>query len=624
MRRAAAWLVCWLAAGAALPVDQTPSVAVGERIEFRVPPAALGVPAALDPYDPDQVRVDARVSGPDGAEVVQPAFWLVPQERWEQTAFSTERKADVPWERFRAAGDGAWCLRFAPPRPGAYRWRWQVALRGGAAATVDGGSFTATGSLRPGAGQGALAASGRTLATADGQPFIPVGINCAWPTEAGSAVYRQWLDHLAAAGGNATRLWLVHYYGGTALEWSRSGVNDGYVGVGGYSQESAARVDRILADCEARGIRVMLCLNTFGDLNWDWERNPYATGGGGWLERSGQYFTDPRARLATRKLLRYEIARWGGSRALWAWELWNEVDTCDEFDAATVTAWHREMAAEIARLDAHRHPITTDYRFTPPTTDCGAYALPELAFTQLHTYWPFVPEAFVSEIAHLADFRRADGTAKPVVIGEYGLHVEPQSLAADRVGIHLHDGLWGGVFCGSCGGGMGWWWDGYVEPKGLWAHCRGLAAFVRGESLEGLAPAGASTDAGDAAPALALAGTDRAWAWVRNAREVVMQRRGLAVQIGTYRAASHGTATTVRIVAQLPGAWRVDAFDPYDGTWVASLDAHGTADGITVALPPYRHDLALKLRRLTAPEPLPQGPPAPTPWHDEVELRMQP
>src|SRR5262249_12485146 len=148
-----------------------------------------------------------------------------------------------------------------------------------------------------------------------------------------------------------------------------------YHGFGRYSQEAAARVDRILEQCERRDLRVMLCLYTFGDVNWDWDSNPYSAKGGGWLERSPEFFTDARARSATKKLLRYEVARWGWSRALWAWELWNEVDTCDGFEDAPVAAWHREMAAEIARLDAHRHLITTDYRFTPPTSDCSAYAL---------------------------------------------------------------------------------------------------------------------------------------------------------------------------------------------------------------------------------------------------------
>jgi hypothetical protein len=613
--RAFAAVMVWLALGALAAEDRAEVVEQYGRFEWHAAPGDLGIPADLDPFDPDQVRVDARLTDPDGHEMVQPAFWEVPQERWDQTAYSTERKADVPWERFRAAGSpGRWCLRFSPSTLGRWQWHWEVSLRGAPPRSVANWHFTAMAGSPHGAGP--IAVHDGALATADGAPFIPIGINCAWPTEAGSTVYAQWLDHLAAAGGNATRLWLVHYYGGTSLEWSSSGVNDGYHGVGRYSQEAAARVDRILEECERRDVRVMLCLYTFGDVNWDWDANPYSVKGGGWLERPNDFFTEARARSATKKLLRYEVARWGWSRALWAWELWNEVDTCDGFDDQPVTAWHREMAAEIARLDAHHHPVTTDYRFTPPTSACGAYALPGIAFSQLHTYWPLVPEAFVAEISHLRTF------AKPVVIGEYGLHVEPSSLAADPAGLHLHDGLWGGLFCGSAGSGMGWWWDGYVEPRGLWRHCLGLSRFTLGESLAGLAPAPALTDAADAAPALALAGRDRAWAWVRNARDVRMRRDGLSVQVGIYRIARDGAAKRLRIGAPLAGSWRVDFIDPYDGTWTGTTTATGAADGIDIDLPPYRHDLALKLERLAQPSPPIAGPVAPTPWHDEIERRL--
>jgi hypothetical protein len=587
-------------------------VAVYARFETTASSTQLGIPAEVDPYDPDIVRVDARLTAPDGTERVQPCFWLVPQERWEQTAWSEERKKDVPWERFRARGDGRWCLRFSPPSAGAWRWRWEVSLRGAPAHALDGGGFTAAARLPPGSGPVVVAHGSRGFATADGAGFIPVGINCAWPIEAGSEIYAQWLDRLAENGANATRLWLVHYYGGTSLEWTRSGVNDGYAGVGRYSQEAAERVDRILDAAEARGIRIMLCLETFGDTNWDWVNNPYSRQGGGWLDDPHAFFTDERALAATRKLLRYEVARWGASRALWAWELWNEVDTSEGFDEATCRDWHQMMAREIRRLDAHHHLVTTDYRFTPPTTACAAYALPEIDFAQLHTYFPRVVEGFQVEIEHLAPF------AKPVTVGEYGLHVDPTSLAADPAGEHLHDGLWGGLFCGSTGGGMGWWWDTYVAPRGLWRQCAGLARFTRGEALGDLAPVAAVCD-DDTCPALALLGADRAWAWVRTPRATPLAGAGLGVRVAAYRVPRDHHARTLAIDGLRGRWWRVDWIDPYDGAWLGGtvIDAGNAAP--LIPLPRFRHDLALKLRRLPVPEASPQGPPEPTPWHDEVE-----
>lgn len=599
------------AVGPGEPGPPTPVYACHETIATN---EQLGIAASLDPYDPTQVRVDAQLTAPDGDVVVQPCFWQVPQQAWTQTAFSTEQKQDVPWERFRDYAAGRWCLRFSPDRRGAWSYRYAI-TQGTRTAVRAGGSFTAEPLLPAGSGPIALSKNRRAFVTADGSPYVPVGINCGWPTEAGSRVYAEWLARLSGAGGNATRLWLVHYYGGTSLEWSKSGVNDGYAGVGAYSQESAERVDRILAEAERRGVRVMLCLYTFGDTNWDWQLNPYARAAGGWLDHPRQFITDARARAATRALLRYQVARWGHSRALWAWEMWNEVETSEAFDDRAVLDWHREMCGEIKRLDAHHHLVTTDYRFTPPASACSAYALAQIDFVQLHTYWPLITEGFQVEIEHLQPF------AKPVVIGEYGLHVGPESLAADPAGEHLHDGLWGGLFCGSVGGGMGWWWDVYVHPRDLYGHCTGLARFTAGESLDDLSPVPADTgEAG--APALALASDDRVWAWIRNARDV----RVKGFQVVAYRVPALGVAKRVVVAGNRAGNWAVDVIDTYDGTWMSSTRATGTAEGLAIELPPYRHDVALKARRISAGQQADgasrMGPPDPTPWHERVSSQM--
>src|SRR5208283_3753927 len=109
----------------------------------------------------------------------------------------------------------------------------------------------------------------------DGKPFIPLGQNVGWPEESGAEGYALWLKNMAQAGANAGRLWFVHYFGGTALEWSPSSRNSGYAGVGKYSFEAAERVDRIFSAAAQNGIFLMPCFFSFGDQNWDWKENPY-------------------------------------------------------------------------------------------------------------------------------------------------------------------------------------------------------------------------------------------------------------------------------------------------------------------------------------------------------------
>jgi hypothetical protein len=597
-------------ASADAPADPAPAapvhLAVDACAQVVVAPPALRLPPHRDDGDDGGVTVDARVVAPDGAARIQPCFWYEPQQAWTERAYSTVQKAMVGWERFRARGAPGWCLRFAPEAPGRWSWEFQVA-HGGTRWTVPGGELTADPAR---AGAGAVHCIDGGFASDDGRPFIPVGLNLAWPNEDGAGGYARWLDALARAGGNATRLWLVHYFGGTAPEWSSSLEDAGYRGVGRYSQEAGARVDAILEAAAARDVRIMLCVWTFGDCSFDWKDNPYAKTGGGWLEDPGAFFTDATALEAQERLLRYAVARWGAYRSLWCWELWNEVDSCASFDDAAVAAWHHRMAPRLRALDAHHHPITTSYRFGPPNCPCAAYQQDGIDFAQVHSYELPVVEAVCEESSGVA------ALGKPWLAGEVGLNVTPDALGADPLGLHMHDALWSGVFAGGMGGGMAWWWDTYVAPRDLWPHLSGLARFCAGESLSGLHPVAVRPDRAQAWAA-ALAGGDRLWAWVATPRHIEADH---AHGLMRYGMDAEPAADRLTFDLQRPGWWLVTYVDPYDGAWMgeAAVEERGSRH-VHLPLIPYRDEIALKARHCDA-RPIPAaGPPTPTPWHDRLE-----
>ena len=62
--------------------DVPPAARCHAKYEARFPPASLGLTAPRDPYDPDAIAVDARVTTPSGKRLAVPCFWLVPQERY--------------------------------------------------------------------------------------------------------------------------------------------------------------------------------------------------------------------------------------------------------------------------------------------------------------------------------------------------------------------------------------------------------------------------------------------------------------------------------------------------------------------------------------------------------------
>ncbi len=598
-----------------------PAAGPFDLVERAAKPAALGISGASNPYDPEEIRVDVVIAPPDGPNKVLPCFWFVSCKR----DFAEGPGGDDPtvkrrWERFAPSGEGDWRFRFRPALRGKHEYVYLV-TQGGRQWRKEGGSFEAIAAKSPLAGRPGpirLGKDSRYLSDAAGRTFLPVGHNLGWPDESGSEGYEKWMGELAAAGGNASRLWLVHYFGGTALEWSKSEHNAGYAGAGQYSQEAAARVDRILEVAEAKGVHLMLCFFSFGDHNWDWGKNPYNKQAGGWLETPAQFFTDGRARKAVRAMLHYAVARYGHSPSIWAWELWNEVETSRGYEEAAVTEWHREMAAEIRRLDAHKHLVTTSYRFAPPVTACAAYGLKDVDFAQVHFYGPHL----VSGIGDAV--RAAEKFGKPVVVGECGLWVSPNYFAADPAGLHLHDGAWASVFSGAAGGGMAWWWERFIHPKGLSFHDTGLARFLEGEDLAGARPIPLlARDSPERYFALALKSPRATYGWIglcRMARWAAVATDGDA-RLERYGCEPASGPIEALLEGDFRGARRILFYDAFDGVLVGEAKAEGTEKGISIPVPAFRHDVAFKCLPADAAVPPAGGKPA-TPLHDRFE-KMQ-
>jgi len=603
----AMFLAAALAAGGAEPA---PEVAVFGKVERSAGNQALGIAGQLNPYDPDDVKVDAEIVFPDGSKKRLPCFWYVPCEPYVVEAPGDDPQAVKRWERFRPAETGEWRFRFSPPAAGDYSYTFMVEVKGKPGPARPGGTFAARATDDAGAGPIRLGKDGRGFRHAGGRPFIPIGHNLGWPEESGAAGYGEWLKELSAAGGNATRLWLTHYLGGTALEWSASKQNSGYAGAGRYSQEAAWRVDRILESAGERGVWVMLCFFSFGDHNWDWRDHPYGKAAGGWLAKPAEFFTDARARAAVRKMLRYAAARWGWSPNLWAWELWNEVETSQGYQEDAVTAWHKEMAAWLRQADAHGHLVTTSYRFTPPDTPCAAYGLAEIDFAQVHMYGPQLLSSLETYTRAAAKF------GKPVVVGEYGLWVTPNYFEADPAGLHLHDGNWGGVFTGGAGSGMSWWWERYIHPRGLCFHHAGLARFLKDESLEDARPAVCLVrKSPEKHFAYALRTRDAAWGWVGLVRQARWEGAADTFQLKAYGGEAAGGPLEVWLEGDFKGEREIFFYDTFDGVMVGRAAAAGTEQGIAVTLPAFRHDLAFKCRRIGAGPAWPAEKPL-TPIHD--------
>ena len=132
----------------------------------------------------------------------------------------------------------------------------------------------------------------------------------------------------------------------------------------------AWRLDRIIESCEQNDIGIQLALQHHGqfstEVNPNWSDNPYNithSSEGGWLSDPNGFFTDANAIRFTKNKYRYIVARWGYSQAIFAWELFNEVQFVDAWryrsDKSSVVNWHNTMASYIRSIDPFKHPVTT-------------------------------------------------------------------------------------------------------------------------------------------------------------------------------------------------------------------------------------------------------------------------
>ena len=417
--------------------------------------------SVVNPFDYDEISVQGTFTGPDGLPVTVDGFFM------DDYTLNTANGA------LTQAGAGHFRLRFSPGLEGAWSFAAKVATAGGTA-TAPAQAFTCTASTRKGFVRGS---GGNYFRFDDGEQYVPIGQNVAWQNNNIYIDYKNWLGDMAANGANFFRLWLAHW--GLGIEWKNN--SSGFSGLKKYKQTAAYYIDWMLDYCAANDLYMMLCINHHGQysttVNPNWSENPYNAALGGPLSQPQQFFTNATARALHKNRLRYIVARWGFSTQLQCWELFNEVDLTEGFDAnaANVVSWHHEMADYLKSIDPYRHLVSTSG--SQPGAFNDIWEINSIDFTQEHLYRGVANiEPPIAETARtlLQNF------SKPALVAEFGLSGSgTQTAADDPDGVHFHNGMWAGLFSGAAGTAMSWWWDNYVEPKNLYHNFAPLAAVAR-------------------------------------------------------------------------------------------------------------------------------------------------
>ncbi|MBM3476328.1 MAG: DUF5060 domain-containing protein [Armatimonadetes bacterium] len=416
---------------------------------------AVDLGATYDnPYDPDDVALDALVTTPSGKTLAVPGFFMVEQER----------RIEGGAELMLPEGNGVWKVRFTPMEAGRYSCTLKLRDRTGEV-TQDVASFEP----RRTAARGFVRQSTvdpHYFAFDNGDGYLAIGHNLPIYHTTGQ-LGDEAMRRFAAAKENYNRWWMASY--GFGIEWMDK--------LGWYRQDAAARIDLVLDVAQDLGLYYMMCMDTHQDFReGGWLKNPFNAANGGPCATPAEWFTNEAAKTYYKKRLRYTVARWGYSPHVLCWEFGNEFEGWDQSPDEIKLPWHREMSDYLAGIDPFRHLITTS--FWGHTGPPAYWELPNIDIAQTHLYTN--NNENVAEAVRGFSLHQWQTVPKPHIFGEFGIRSHSTTEDKDPEGWGIHNALWAGLFSGCAGLPAPWWHENYIDPLNLYFHFTAVANFAEG------------------------------------------------------------------------------------------------------------------------------------------------
>jgi mannan endo-1,4-beta-mannosidase len=155
--------------------------------------------------------------------------------------------------------------------------------------------------------------------------------------------------------------------------------------------------DDLFDMCERVGLRILL---TPVDTFWmwlHWHRHPWNSAHGGPADSPSVTLTHPGIRSAVKARLEFIIRRWGGSGALFAWDLWNEIHHAQASGSADCfPEFIADLSGHVRQLErdlyGRTHPQTVSlfgpelqWRPDLPLAE-PIFRHPDLDFATIHIY----------------------------------------------------------------------------------------------------------------------------------------------------------------------------------------------------------------------------------------------
>ena len=450
--------------------------------------------------------------------------------------------------------------------------------------------------------------------TEEGKDWTPIGQNDAitWPDLQGLfrrkdiASVEKYLKMLAEHGVTCLRLMLEYCHG----------ENRYFEKPAGNFQPNMIKLwDDLFALCEKYGLRILL---TPYDTFWMWIRwkyHPYKRSNGGPCDKRNQWLLCAETRTAIKQRLAFATERWGGSGALFAWDIWNEIHPAHAGDSV---ACFNEFVEDISsflrdtemRLHGRAHPQTVSvfgpvlYK-EPAAAEC-IFKHPSLDFASIHFYeaWTIdhprnTIDAAISTGRITREALEHINTNRPFFDSEHGpIHSfkdRKKTLPEPFDDEYFRHIQWAHVASGGAGGGMRW---PNRHPHSLTAGMRkaqqSLASFLPLINWQQFRRKNLNKEiqvSNNAITVFGCADEEQALVWLL--RTNTIDKKGVLNQF------AEAITVDVRIPGMKKGHYQITAWDTASGTVVKVYDTvYKDESCLSITTPPITTDLAFAIRRV--------------------------
>jgi len=455
--------------------------------------------------------------------------------------------------------------------------------------------------------------AGSYFRTETGEPWTPIGQNdaIAW-SEFNGLFRRRDLpaveEHLAwLADHGVTCLRLMLEYAQVRHRYFERRI-------GQFTPNMVRLWDDLFALCEKHGIRILL---TPFDTFWTWlhwRHHPYNRKNGGCLDRPSRMLLCRDTREAIKARLTFAVERWGGSGALFAWDLWNEIHPAHaEGSADSFGEFIHDLSRHVRglelRLYGRAHPQTVSlfgpelwWRPNMPLKE-PIFRHPDLDFASIHIYQErtiddpkdtVAPAIATGKIVRDALAEIPD--RRPFFDSEHGpihafkdKHITLPEPFDDEYFRHMQ---WAHVASGAAGGGMRWPnRRPHVLTHGMRRAQHALSRFLplidwptfRRVNLNHEA------EASDRRVAIFACGDRRqAVAW--------LLRRDTIRRDGRLDRDAAPIGADIRIPGLQSGRYRATFWDTDTGAATGSGTAEACDGAVAITVPPFSRDVAIAVR----------------------------